>query len=65
MIDGDHNIDLQNQSFDTEIFDIVITQDVFEHIPYPEQASQEIYRTTQAWWIFHSNSSNQWQYKNM
>ncbi|MDK2921211.1 MAG: hypothetical protein PWR24_768 [Desulfonauticus sp.] len=40
-----YNIDLQNQWFDSEQFDCVITQDVMEHLPNPELALKEIYRT--------------------
>jgi len=39
------NIDLHRQNFENELFDLVVTQDVFEHLPYPDQAIQEIYRT--------------------
>lgn len=39
------NINLEKQKFDDEQFDLVVTQDVFEHIPNPERAAQEIYRT--------------------
>jgi 2-polyprenyl-3-methyl-5-hydroxy-6-metoxy-1,4-benzoquinol methylase len=36
--------DLQKLSFDNNKFDLVITQDVFEHIPLPEKAFSEIWR---------------------
>lgn len=36
---------LERQTFDDAIFDIVITQDVFEHIPHPDLAIKEIART--------------------
>jgi SAM-dependent methyltransferase len=42
---GHYNIDLQNQYFESEMFDIVVTQDVFEHLPDPEAAIREIERT--------------------
>lgn len=44
-VDGYKNIDIQNQNFDDEMFDLVVTQDVFEHLPDPEKAIKEIYRT--------------------
>ncbi len=37
--------DLGNQSFNDENFDVVITQDVFEHLPKPDLAIREIART--------------------
>ena len=37
--------DLENQTFEDACFDIVITQDVMEHVFYPEKAHQEIART--------------------
>ncbi len=37
--------DLENQTFENESFDLVITQDVFEHIFDAEKAFREIYRT--------------------
>lgn len=39
------NIDLHHQNFEDESFDLVVTQDVFEHLPYPELAIKEIART--------------------
>jgi SAM-dependent methyltransferase len=39
------NEDLENQSFKDESFDLVITQDVFEHLYNPEKAFKEIART--------------------
>lgn len=39
------NENLEDQTFDDNAFDIVITQDVFEHIGAPEKAFQEIHRT--------------------
>lgn len=38
------NQNLENMTFKDESFDIVITQDVFEHINYPFKAFQEIER---------------------
>jgi SAM-dependent methyltransferase len=45
IIDGYRNENLEKQTFENEIFDIVITQDVFEHIYNPEKAFSEIART--------------------
>ncbi len=42
---GHRNEDLENQTFDNEVFDIVITQDVMEHVYNPEKAFKEISRT--------------------
>jgi 2-polyprenyl-3-methyl-5-hydroxy-6-metoxy-1,4-benzoquinol methylase len=39
------NEDLGNQTFPDESFDIVVTQDVFEHLPDPAAAIKEIART--------------------
>ena len=39
------NINLQDQNFNNEVFDLVITQDVFEHLPDPKKALLEIQRT--------------------
>jgi 2-polyprenyl-3-methyl-5-hydroxy-6-metoxy-1,4-benzoquinol methylase len=39
------NEDLGNQTFPDESFDLVITQDVFEHLPDPAAAIKEIART--------------------
>ncbi|MGC1507642.1 class I SAM-dependent methyltransferase [Ketobacter sp.] len=47
-INGVHNIDLESQSFASESFDLVVTQDVFEHLPRPDLAAKEIYRTLKA-----------------
>ena len=45
LINGYRNENLEKQTFENEIFDIVITQDVFEHIYNPEKAFSEIART--------------------
>jgi len=37
--------DLESQTFPPEAFDLVITQDVFEHLMHPDKAIQEIART--------------------
>ena len=37
--------DLERQTFDNSVFDIVITQDVFEHLFAPDRAIREIART--------------------
>lgn len=42
---GYRNEDLENQTFDDESFDIVVTQDVFEHIFDIDSAFKEIART--------------------
>ena len=44
-VNGIKNIDLQKQNFEDQVFDLVITQDVFEHIPQPKLAIREIQRT--------------------
>jgi len=36
--------DVQNLSFPDEIFDIIITQDIFEHVAEPEKGFSEIHR---------------------
>lgn len=45
VLNGWRNEDLENQSFDDESFDLVITQDVMEHIFDPAKAFSEIART--------------------
>jgi SAM-dependent methyltransferase len=37
--------DLERQTFPAESFDLVVTQDVMEHVFHPEKAYNEIYRT--------------------
>ncbi len=44
-INGFRNEDLENLTFDTESFDLTITQDVMEHIYNPSNAFKEIART--------------------
>jgi SAM-dependent methyltransferase len=44
-VNGVQNEDLENQTFQDEVFDIVITQDVMEHIFHPDKAFKEIART--------------------
>ena len=39
------NEDLQHMTFPDACFDLVVTMDVFEHLPFPEQAFREIART--------------------
>lgn len=39
------NIDLQEQSFDSDTFDLVISEDVLEHVADPEATVREISRT--------------------
>lgn len=43
--DGFRCEDLQNQTFGNDTFDLVLTQDVFEHIPDPGRAFNEVVRT--------------------
>lgn len=45
IIDGFRNENLECQTFPDESFDIVVTQDVMEHIYNPAKAFQEIART--------------------
>jgi len=45
IIRGFRNEDLENQTFEDEQFDIVVTSDVMEHIYNPEKAFKEIHRT--------------------
>lgn len=45
IVKGFLNQNLEHQSFDDEIFDLVVTQDVLEHISNPEKAFSEIART--------------------
>ncbi len=45
MVNGFHNQDLENQTFDNESFHLVITLDVMEHVFHPEKVYAEIYRT--------------------
>lgn len=42
---GFRNEDLEDQTFEDESFDIVVTSDVMEHIYEPEKAFKEIHRT--------------------
>ncbi|NOS86107.1 MAG: class I SAM-dependent methyltransferase [Ignavibacteria bacterium] len=44
-INGFINQNLENQTFDDNCFDLVITQDVMEHVVNPEKAFAEIART--------------------
>jgi SAM-dependent methyltransferase len=37
--------DVERQTFEDQIFDLVVVQDVYEHIFNPEAATREIYRT--------------------
>ena len=45
IYNGFYNIDLEKQDFNNDIFDLIITQDVFEHLYNPDKACKEIYRT--------------------
>jgi SAM-dependent methyltransferase len=44
-VSGFRNENLENQTFQSETFDLVITQDVMEHIYAPDKAFSEISRT--------------------
>lgn len=44
-LDGFRNENLEDQTFDDEWFDLVVTQDVMEHVFEPARAFQEIART--------------------
>ncbi|TDY11771.1 methyltransferase family protein [Meridianimaribacter flavus] len=44
-VNGVRHEDLEQQTFDDEAFDLVVTSDVMEHIYEPKKAFQEIYRT--------------------
>lgn len=45
IINGSRNEDMENQTFADESFDIVVSQDVIEHIYQPDKAFSEIART--------------------
>lgn len=45
VIDGFRNEDLTRQTFPDAVFDLVVSQDVMEHVFYPEKAFAEIART--------------------
>jgi len=45
ILDGFRNENLENQTFGDGVFDLVITQDVMEHIYHPDRAFSEIART--------------------
>src|SRR5690606_12823705 len=45
IIEGFRNEDIESQTFDDGSFDLVITQDVMEHIYHPDKAFKEIART--------------------
>jgi SAM-dependent methyltransferase len=44
-VDGFLNIDIENQFFPDNNFDLIVTQDVFEHLYNPSQAFKEVFRT--------------------
>lgn len=44
LVNGTLHVNLLDTSFEDNIFDVVLTCDVFEHIPDPYQAFREIYR---------------------
>ena len=43
--DGLRCEDLEQQTFDDESFDLVVAQDVMEHVFHPDRAYREIWRT--------------------
>jgi len=45
LTNGFRSEDLENQTFANNSFDLVVTQDVMEHVFNPEKAFREIYRT--------------------
>lgn len=45
LVNGVRNENLEKQTFKDEVFDLVITADVMEHIYNPEKAFKEIHRT--------------------
>ena len=45
IIDGFRNEDLENQTFADGSFDLVVTQDVMEHVYNPDRVVAEIFRT--------------------
>ncbi|WP_211323747.1 class I SAM-dependent methyltransferase [Sediminitomix flava] len=45
IVNGFRNEDLEQQTFEDHEFDIIITQDVMEHVYEPEKAFKEIART--------------------
>lgn len=45
MIDGHRNENLESMSFEDASFDLVVTQDVLEHVYEPAKVFQEIART--------------------
>ncbi|TNJ45775.1 class I SAM-dependent methyltransferase [Tamlana fucoidanivorans] len=45
LVNGYRNENLEQQTFEEECFDLVVTSDVMEHIYHPDQAFKEIHRT--------------------
>ncbi|WP_242155186.1 class I SAM-dependent methyltransferase [Aestuariivivens sediminis] len=45
LVKGFRNEDLEQQTFEDRMFDLVITSDVMEHVYEPDRAFKEIYRT--------------------
>ncbi len=45
VVGGYQNETLEDQTFDDESFDIIVTLDVFEHVWRPDKMMKEIYRT--------------------
>ena len=44
VVDGIRHEDLQSLSYDDESVDVVVSSDVFEHVPDPYRAHAEVYR---------------------
>ena len=44
VIDGIQHEDLENLSFADNSFDLIVSNDVFEHVPHPEKAFKECFR---------------------
>lgn len=45
IVKGVRNENLEKQTFNDELFDIVISLDVMEHVYYPDRVFAEVYRT--------------------
>jgi SAM-dependent methyltransferase len=46
------NVDLQNMTFENNMFDVVLTSDVMEHVRHSEQAHREIFRVLKTGGIY-------------
>jgi SAM-dependent methyltransferase len=45
IIDGVRHEDVQNLSFASDSFDLIVSLDVLEHVPFPDRAFAELHRT--------------------